>query len=296
VSLRGEAEAILRRIGGLLRRLMSNSLLAMIRDFSASGLRMTNHMTELKNELEHLGLSEKESRVYLAALEMGPSPVQDISHKAKVNRATTYVMIESLSSRGLMSTFQKGKKRFYAAESPERLKEVIDREKKTLAEKEVELMKAMPMLQALYNAEGAKPQVRYLEGVEGAEAVRRVFEKQKGDFVQVVPLDEAHKVEEMLHGRDIHVELLTRQGVKGRILVTMETPDSSQLPEAPTFEMRLISAREFPIHGEMSVRGNHVFLFSYKSARISVIIVSQEIADMLRALFDMAWEKKKTES
>ena len=70
-----------------------------------------HRMDELKKELEHLGLSDKEARVYLAALEMGPSPVQDISHKAHVNRATTYVMIESLAARGLMSTFQKGKKR-----------------------------------------------------------------------------------------------------------------------------------------------------------------------------------------
>ena len=55
-------------------------------------------MDELKKELEHLGLSDKEAKVYLAALEMGPSPVQDISHKAHVNRATTYVMIESLAA------------------------------------------------------------------------------------------------------------------------------------------------------------------------------------------------------
>ena len=84
-------------------------------------------MDELKKELEHLGLSEKESRVYLAALELGPSPVQDISHKAHVNRATTYVMIEALSARGLLSTFQKGKKRFYAAESPDRLLTIVER-------------------------------------------------------------------------------------------------------------------------------------------------------------------------
>ncbi|OHE33815.1 MAG: hypothetical protein A3J94_16070 [Syntrophus sp. RIFOXYC2_FULL_54_9] len=69
---------------------------------------MMNSMDELKKQLEHLGLSDKESKVYLAALELGPTPVQDISHKAHVNRATTYVMIESLSARGLMSTFQKG--------------------------------------------------------------------------------------------------------------------------------------------------------------------------------------------
>ena len=74
----------------------------------------------LIHELSHVGLSDKEAAVYLAAMELGPAVVQDIAKKAEVNRATTYVMIESLASRGMMSTFVKGKKRYFAAEPPER--------------------------------------------------------------------------------------------------------------------------------------------------------------------------------
>ena len=44
-------------------------------------------------------LSEKEAAVYLAALQLGWVPVQDIAKLSKVNRATTYVMIESLKKR-----------------------------------------------------------------------------------------------------------------------------------------------------------------------------------------------------
>ena len=60
---------------------------------------------ELKNGLKELGFSEKESEVYLAMLELGPAAVQDIAKKAGVNRSTTYVMIESLKRRGLISTY-----------------------------------------------------------------------------------------------------------------------------------------------------------------------------------------------
>ena len=155
-------------------------------------------MDELKKQLEHLGLSDKESKVYLAALELGPAPVQDISHKARVNRATTYVMIESLSARGLMSTFQKGKKRFYVSESPERLMTIIQTQQKELFERQAELEGMMPLLSALYNAEGAKPQIRYLEGVEGVKTVRALFEKLSGDFVEIAPLDDVHQTSELM--------------------------------------------------------------------------------------------------
>lgn len=254
---------------------------------------MFDTMDELNKELEHLGLSEKESRVYLAALELGPSPVQDISHKAKVNRATTYVMIESLSSRGLLSTFQKGKKRFYAAESPDRLMTIVEREQKALAEKQSEILKAMPMLEALYNAEGAKPQVRYLEGAEGIETVRQIFERLPGDFIQIYPRDDVRATEEYVHGQDLHMQRIRHQGaklgVKARKLIVVDDPGSLEGQDIGIGEARVVPGSEFPLHAEITVRGNHVFLFSYKSAVLACVVISHEIAEVVRALFELAW-------
>lgn len=247
-------------------------------------------MQDITSELQHLGLTDKEARVYLAALELGPSAVQDISHKSKVNRATTYVMIESLSARGLMSTFQKGKKKFYAAENPERLMTIIETQEKVLAEQKNELEEVMPVLESLFNTEGAKPQVRYLEGIEGMEAARAIFESLSGDAVQIYPLDHVAKFEQALHGRAEHIERLSKQDFKARMIaVTTNEKVAKKLPMIPGAERRYVDAAAFPIHGEISVRGNHVFMFSHKSAVLSTIIVSQEIADVVRALFDMAW-------
>ena len=73
-------------------------------------------------ELNYLGLNEKEAKVYLAALELGKSSVQNIAKKADVNRATTYVVIEALIKRGLMSSANENKKQYFIAEAPEKLK------------------------------------------------------------------------------------------------------------------------------------------------------------------------------
>jgi len=248
-------------------------------------------MDELKKELEHLGMTDKESRVYLAALEMGPSPVQDISHKAKVNRATTYVMIESLSVRGLISTFQKGKKRFYVSESPERLMTIIQRQQKELGEKEAELTKAMPMLEALYNAEGARPQVRYLEGAEGVKTVRALFEKLSGDFIEIAPLDDVRQTGELMGSeREAHHAILRSRGAKYRVLAITKNQDPTCLPDMGEGAWKILPPEKFPIHGSIVVRNDYVFLFSYKSGLLSVVLRSQEISDAIRALFDLAWE------
>ena len=101
-------------------------------------------MKELIERLAEYGLSDKESLVYLAMLELGPASVQDIAKKAGVNRATTYVMIEALKRRGLMATFEKGKKTMFVAESPDVLKKLTDQEKKAIQEKENRLQEALP--------------------------------------------------------------------------------------------------------------------------------------------------------
>lgn len=247
-------------------------------------------MDELMNELRHLGLSDKEASVYLASLELGPAPVQDISHKSKINRATTYVMIESLSNRGLISTFVRGKKRFYSPETPERLLSIVRMQQKELEEKEQEFLKTLPTLLALYNAEGAKPQIRYVEGIEGLKTVRQTFEKLDGEFVQIVSFDDSLSSLELEEGRKSHITNLKNEKAPHRILAVMDNPNPESVPEIGVGEWRIVPSKEFPIHGDITVRGNHVFLFSYKTSVLAVIIVSKEIAESMRALFDLAWK------
>ncbi len=251
-------------------------------------------MDELKHELEHLGLSEKEARVYLAALELGPSPVQDICHRAKVNRATTYVMIESLATRGLMSVFQKGKKKFYVSESPDRLLAIVQASQLALEEKRSQIEKVLPLLTSMYNAEGAKPQVRYLEGIEGVKTVRALFEKLDGDFVEIVPLDDVHETSELMgEERGSHHAVLRSRSAKYRVLAITKNTDPICLPDMGEGQWRMLPPDKFPIHGSIVVRKEYVFLFSYRSAILSVVIRSQEIAVALRTMFDLAWDGAK---
>ncbi|MBI4713819.1 hypothetical protein HY771_01375 [Candidatus Uhrbacteria bacterium] len=247
-------------------------------------------MDELINELKHLGLSDKEASVYIASLELGPASVQDISHKAKINRATTYVMIEALSGRGLLSTFVKGKKRFYSPESPDRLISILRVQQKELEEKEKEFEKSLPLLLALYNSEGAKPQIRYLEGPEGLQSLRQTFEKLEGEFVQILNIDDARAIKELEEGRSRHISTLQQKKVPYRVLAVSSTTNLEDLQKVGEGEIRRIPLSEFPLHGEIVIRGNHVFLFSYRSAILAVVIVSREIADAARALFDLAWK------
>ncbi len=251
-------------------------------------------MEALVKELGLFGLSEKESCVYLASLELGPAPVQDISHKAKVNRATTYVMIESLMGRGLMSSFVRGKKRFYASESPERLRSVLRLQRRELEQKEEELEKIYPKLSGLYNAEGAKPQIRYLEGAEGAKTVREMFQKLEGEIIQFSPFELATSSDELSEGHEQHTKNIAFQNVISRALIVTSNLTIDQIPSVSNLEIRMLPREQFPTDAEITVRGNTICMYSMKSAIIAVVITSQELANGLRLLFNLAWKAAET--
>jgi sugar-specific transcriptional regulator TrmB len=116
-------------------------------------------MMMLERQLERLGFSEGEARVYLAALELGETSVARIAQRAKVERTTTYLFLEALKRRGLIVLSKQGKKTVYAAESPKKLKAEVE-------EKSTFIDALLPELLSITNAIDVKPKVRFFESRE----------------------------------------------------------------------------------------------------------------------------------
>ncbi len=151
-------------------------------------------MLDLENEIKKLGLSDKEAKIYLTALELGSAPASEIATHSGINRATTYVILEELKKKGLASTFLKGKKTIFAAEPPERLSNLFEIEEKRIKESFFGLKKILPDLSKLYESRGERPKVRFFEGIEGINSLREDILKTKAKFLyQILPLDAVEK-------------------------------------------------------------------------------------------------------
>ena len=83
----------------------------------------------LAKQLEQLGLTEKEAKIYVALLEVGEATAQQLATKSGINRATTYVTLENLLKRGLASNITKKKKTYFIIESPQQILDFLDKEK-----------------------------------------------------------------------------------------------------------------------------------------------------------------------
>ncbi len=245
-----------------------------------------------EQDFQKLGLSDKEAKVYWASLELGPSPVQVISRKAGVNRATTYVMIESLTDRGLIGSVKKGKKTLFVAEHPEQLSRIVDVELNKAHQKKQLLDGLLPKLATILDAASEKPRIEMFEGLDGLRTVHEdliAHGKKFGSIENIAAVDDAR---DLVLFDDIskHWEEIAKQKIKVRSIITQSLSLESLPEKVKNFwEERRVSKENFPFHGELVIYGNKVAALAYRGKIVGVIIESQEIAQTVRVLFELAW-------
>lgn len=249
---------------------------------------------EFIKELKKLGLKDKESSVYLACLELGPSSVQQIARKAKVVRATTYVILESLMQMGLVTKFKEGKKTLFSAEPPRQLMRLLEKQREEIDSKQEELEELLPELQMLTKAAGGKPSVRYFEGVEGLRAIRRemMMYSNAGDtWYNFTPLDHLDAV--LRKDQDTYYQQNRSKGIRNK---TIFSTKSSELKykrfnqyKSDLVEQRYVPPELFPSTSGMTIFRDRIAIGSYTGKVGGVIIESQPMADMMRRLFELAW-------
>ncbi len=114
-------------------------------------------------QLQKLGLSQKEARLYLVALENGPATIAKLAQKSGLKRGTIYEFLTEMLEKGLLEVSISGKRKLYASVQPQKLKKIIDRQKEILDN-------LIPDLSMLTSTSPAKPKIKFYEGKEGLVA------------------------------------------------------------------------------------------------------------------------------
>ena len=244
----------------------------------------------LEEVLEEYGLSERQAKVYLAALELGPSSVSDIAQKAQIRRAGAYYLSESLVQNNLFYRTKKINKLFYSAVEPKTLLEQA-KHKKQIIEENFSELQALPRLSA------KKPSIHIYEGLEGIKtAYKKTLDKKNAKMYAFSPYATAQKTAQF-HGREYlkwGLEYL-RKRAQRNIFVYDIAEDSPEARERKAHdkeelrETRLVPKEKFPFTNEIDIFQNLVIVISYKEL-LAVLIESNDIALTLKTIFNLAWE------
>ncbi len=238
--------------------------------------------TGLIEVLKHIGLTEKEAKVYLSCIESGTAAVSTIASNAGINRVTTYDIVDKLKQKGLVSYFIKNKVKYFTGAEPETVLEEFEKRTNNLRN-------ALPQFKRLTGTTN-HPRIRYFEGLEGIKAIYTDTLTSQTGILNFSNSEEIRKI--WTNYDQEYVEQRAKKKIflkgvcpddKGGVLVHSEDKKYHR-------EMRLVPSEEYLFTNEINIYDDKVAIISFKDELIGMIIESIEIANSQRAIFNMCWQ------
>lgn len=239
----------------------------------------------LINTLINIGLNEKEARVYLACLELGSCVVSEIAKKAKINRVTTYDILEKLIKKGFISFFTKHKIKYFNATNPDFIFEETKQKIDTF-------QNALPDLRRLHGIT-PHPRIRYFEGPAGIKAIYADTLTAKSEILNYANSREIREFWPNYDQEYVAKRAKKNIHLRGIAPLNKEGITAQEKDHQYHRELRLVPEDKYDFSNEINIYDDKFSIISFSEGLIGMIIESKEIADTQRAIFRMAWEFAK---
>ncbi|MDD5132863.1 MAG: helix-turn-helix domain-containing protein [Candidatus Nanoarchaeia archaeon] len=236
-------------------------------------------------ELKRLGLTENETKVYSALLELGSCNAGKIIKKTKLHRNIVYDNLEKLIDKGLVSYITvKGIKRFETT-NPIELKNYIERQKQDILEKERLVNEILPQIEK-------KREIIEREDAsifKGKKAIINILEEITESKTEILIFATGWGMKETMgtYYKQWHLKLKQNK-IYGRALLSKKTKLEEEFP----YKMRYIS-EEFILPATIVIYENKVLNIIWKSDLMGILIVNKDVSDSYRKWFEVLWKVSK---
>lgn len=251
----------------------------------------SQNLNDYRLNLIKLGFSVKEVSIYMALLEIGTGNVSDITRRAGVSRTNGYNILGSLVSKGLVSISGKEPKQEYAAESPEHIINYLKDKQQQLAKQLQAAQEFVPQLKTFHNVK-SRPKVRFYEGEDGLKEVYEDTLTSHENLRSLALVDEAEAGIEGYFPKYYQRRAANNISIRA---IFPESPGAHHLKSKDKIEKResvILPDNRFNLKPEINVYDDKVMIASWRE-KLGIIIQSQEIADAVKLLFELAWAEAK---
>ena len=243
--------------------------------------------------LQDIGLSPKESAIYIALLKLGTAKAAHIADAASLQRTTAYDILRTLVRKGLATKFTRGAASFYSADDPRALLRYIDHEQQrqeTLIEQKKSTIEAMmPELISITKDRSALPKIKFFEGENGMYEALEDTLKTRGEILAYADIGSIYEA-----APQFFPDYLKRR-VQKRIPARAIAPDTPRWRETfkrSAAEMRTV--KFLPIGEnftpEINIYNNTMLMISWKE-KIAVSIESKDLIVQQRVIYNQLWER-----
>lgn len=242
---------------------------------------------DIAKALENMGLSEKESQVYISLLELGKANVARIAQTSKLKRPTVYILLEELRKKQLVLKVPYVKNALFIAQDPD----VFFQESLTRVQNSYQ---TLSRLKALHKKDN-KVSTMYFEGEDGVREalLYRYKELAKQEVVGFFAKGET-LTPKLLRICHEWRELMNETGATLRGIAPNHT-SLKEFRETDAHLKQVFKSIPFDKYSsDVSIDATNLFvrivLFNVKQA---VIIENPAIVKTVQQIFELAWENTK---
>ncbi|MFC1710751.1 TrmB family transcriptional regulator [Nanoarchaeota archaeon] len=129
----------------------------------------------IESIFHEFGLTQYETKVYLALIELGESTTGQILEKANIHSGKIYQILKSLQNKGFVSEIVKNNIKRYTPTEPNEILEFFQEKRKKVDEQEKIFKEILPKLNKKINQKKEKV---YIEIFTGLKGMKKAFEKE----------------------------------------------------------------------------------------------------------------------
>jgi len=245
-------------------------------------------------ELEKFGLTEGESRVYLALLKIGKSTIGGIIKEANVSNSKVYEILDRLNKKGLVGVVTKNNRKSFEAKSPDILKQNLLEQEEAMEEKKKELNNLLPKLKGIYASNEFKQEAEILQGIKGIKTFDEAMLNgvSKGETIYII--GSSKDAAESLEGYFVDWQKRRiKKGVKLKILYTQDAKDFAEKRAKLKFTEVRILPKQIVTPVAIDLANDLVGTFVFGQTPFCFSIKNQKIADNYKNYFELLWKISK---
>jgi sugar-specific transcriptional regulator TrmB len=245
--------------------------------------------------LEKLGLTQGETKTYVALLKLGSSSTGPIAKASQVSRSKLYSILDKLEKKGFVSHIERNGVVYFQSVEPTKIKDYLKDKEDELKDLEQEFEKYLPSLNFFYERSGTSQNVTVYQGLKGLRVAHEhtYLKLRRGEEYCYLGIPPHQPEEHHLYWQKDH-KRRAEAGIECKLLFNRDTA-REVLKDRNGYS--LCDARYMPVN----IKTPTYFLI-YKDTTmmaipskdpITIEIINQEITNSFKAYFEEFWKKSK---
>jgi sugar-specific transcriptional regulator TrmB len=244
--------------------------------------------------LQDIGLTEGETKVYLALIKLGETKTGPLAKESGVSSSKVYKILDRLIKKGLAGSVVKGKTKYFNSMNPKSILDYMEGKQKELNEKTRLVKELIPSLNLERNKAKDQSQATLFEGMKAIQNFYRniLNDLKAGEEYYVLG---AHYPPNRPDVRAFYYAYHSdriKKKIKVNMLANPETRGNLEKTTQMNANIRYLP-QYFISNMTITFYKNKAFIFFFTENPVGFLLESREVAKSLKAYFDVLWKLAK---